>query len=156
MTHQPAGTYLPPDPTDHTANMARRVHLQEQRPQPGPVEPVGQVVASTSAPITSAQSQTAGPVWPWRSGLRLLYVIITAVNVDTSTSVTIYRGDDPLVSVSVDSDGVTRLGRDDVYTVADRIQITAAGDVGRLVVQLEFAGHIGTGIVFSTDGGDEQ
>jgi hypothetical protein len=77
MTHQPAGTFLPPRNDQYTADLNRRAKALEQRPAPAAYVPRFCLTATTPAPIAEGFRQTA--VWvPWRGAVDLEYVMCTA------------------------------------------------------------------------------
>lgn len=156
MTHRPAGTYHPIQPTDLTVDQLRRTHQLEQRPQAPPVDRPCTINANSAGGISGGT--TTGRHFPWRSAFDLQYLIIDADGVgDEGLTVEIYRDDTPVITVTITSDGVTREGHDLRWSPGQPLRIEVAdGVVGILHVQLHGLGLDDGALIFPTDGGDPE
>lgn len=144
MTHRPPGTFHPPRADELAADQQRRLHLLEQRPQPAPAGVFGEVTITNGAALTEGNSYQTGRWWPWRSAMRLQYVMVTADGVSDELSepcvLTVRRSGVDVVSIAFDGDTHVREGHNVTWAIGDWLDATFTGDVALLVVQLEFAG----------------
>lgn len=153
MTHKPPGTFHPPTTDQLAADHGRRLHALEQRPQSLPPGPECQVTATNGVPLTTDNSWATGRWWPWRSALRLRYVMVTADSVDADCTVGVWRSDTEVVTVEFSVDAHIRKGVDITWAVGDWLRVTFDGAVEHLVVQLHFDGVGSGGLVISAVAG---
>lgn len=148
---RPPGTFVPPSNPGTHANTRRRVLAVEQRPTPTPVVPRFCLTA-TNTDVVSGELST-GRWLPWRGAVDLEYVTIDLRWVDAPTTVTVRRSGVEALVASLDEDGTIRQGCDERWTLADYLDVSVSGEVGRIVVQMWFRGEGGGGLVFSPDPG---
>lgn len=151
MTHQPAGTYHPPDASAFAANLDQRARRLEQRTQPGPYVPRFCLTATNSAAVLPAEDRFTARWFPWRGAVHLEYITVFAELVVGATTVSLFRGDDELSSIDL-VDGITRIGLDETWTPADAVHLSITGQVSYVLVQMWFRGEGGGGLVFSVPG----
>jgi hypothetical protein len=156
MTHRPPGTFLPPTVPEVTGDQQRRLRDLESKQVPRELVPSFEVTATNPAPITVADARQTGRWWSWRGAMRLQYIIATADGVDGGLTVGVRRAGVDVAVLEWTSDGVLRQGFDETWSPGQALDLTAAGGVSLLVVQLQFDG-VGNGALSFVipAGGDE-
>jgi hypothetical protein len=157
MTHQPAGTHLPPELARYVGDLERRVRQLEQRTQPQQHRPDFCLTATATAVDTAEDELRTAKWFPWDGAVRLTYMIVTAEDMFADTTLTVFRGDDVVVAEAI-VEGTQRFGLDVVWSPSDPVWVSVVGHCSFLMAELWFDGHGGGGLVFGTpaaEGGGE-
>lgn len=140
MTHQPPGTFHPPNQADVVADLRRRTKALEQRPQFDPTSPRFGVSVGNPAPVELGSPRQTGRLWPWRGAWHLESIILDGQGVGSGT-VEVRRSGLTIPNGSLTVlEGTQRLGFDETWAISDYLDLTIDGDVDVVTMQLWFRG----------------